>query len=268
MALNKNADQTSSAKAFEAPDDEQGGTAATQTRTLSADDRIAAQLAKEQAAAPVQEQAASQTTAVAAKATGGAVVSSIAKANPYAALKNAIRVDYNTLPALMATNGNIQYKKTKKLMGDTIGLELISIQDHWVMSPGGESDDEESKKFLMYSDDGIMSRDGESMADGVARAKAAGYDKAAIKKRLILVGAIFDGGKSPELVGDVVQIDCAPSTANNFNQHQISTAYKVGKGLASADRALMLKLTADVKDENKKQWTEIVFAIWPQGPSA
>lgn len=262
MALKQNAE--TSGKNFEAPDDENGGEGVAATgRAPTADERIAAQLAKEKASAPAPEQAAAQTTAVAEKATGGAVVNSIAKANPYLALKNAIRVDYNTLPALMATNGNIQHKKTKKLMGDTIGLELISIQDHWVMSPGGESNDEESLKYLKYSDDGITTRDGESMAEAVKAAKNAGYDKAAIKKRLILVGAIFDGGKLPELVGEVVQVDCAPNTANNFNQHQISTAYKIGKNLVAADRALMLKLTADVKDERKMQWTEIVFSIWP-----
>lgn len=268
MALNKNADSTP-AKNFEAPDgDEAGGAVETQTRTLSPDERIAAQLEKEKASTPVQEQAASQTTAVAAKASGGAVVSSIAKANPYLALKNAIRVDYNTLPALMATSGGIQYKKTKKMMGDTVGLELISIQDHWVMSPGGDSNDEESLQYLKYSDDGVLTRDGESMADAVVAAKKAGYEKAAIKKRLILVGAIFDGGKMPELVGDVVQIDCAPNTANNFNQHQISTAFKVGKGMMSAEGALMLKLMADVKDENKRQWTELLFSVWPVAAAA
>lgn len=260
MALKQNAE--TSGKNFEAPDEENGGEGVAATgRAPTADERIAAQLEKEKASAP--EQAAAQTTAVAAKATGGAVVTSIAKANPYTALKNAIRVDYNTLPALMATNGNIQHKKTKKLMGDTIGLELISIQDHWVMSPGGDSNDDESLQYLKYSDDGVLTRDGESMAEAVKAAKDAGYDKAAIKKRLILVGAIFDGGKLPDLVGEVVQIDCAPNTANNFNQHQISTAYKVGKGLATAERALMLKLTAEVKDERKLQWTELSFSIWP-----
>jgi hypothetical protein len=186
-------------------------------------------------------------------------------ADPFKALDNALKVDYNTLPRIMVTNGNVQNKENKKLMGDTVGFEIISIQKHWVLSPGGETKDEESLEFVRYSDDGKVSRDGEDMADCLEAAKEAGYAKAAIKERCILVGCLFDSGKLKEMANELVQIDLAPNSKKNFEQYRITTAFKVGKGLMDPELANRVQIEAVVQSKNGNDWTEASFRSYPTG---
>lgn len=261
MSLTKNAAK------FESDESELGDTAtATKPATKpTADERVAAAAAKAAAApaaAPAAEAAPSAERAVAAQKPNAAALT-IAQMDPFKPLENALKVDWNTLPRVMATNGGFQNKETQKMMGETIAVEILSIQEHYVVSPGGDIDDEESRPFLKYSDDGITTREGESVAECVQRAIDAGYTKAARKHRCILVGALIDpGSKTPEMLDDLVQIDLAPNSFKNFNQHRFTTAYKVGKGKALAEGSTTVRMTGLVKNENKMNWTEATFAAY------
>ncbi len=229
------------------------------TRQLTADERVAMQLAKQPAAQPAAQP---ETKAVAVKAAGTTAVANIAKSNPYTPMKDALRVNYDTLPRLMATNGNFQNKETKKLLGDVVGFELISFQDSYVMSPGGDTDDEAAREFLRYSDDGKVSTDGQLMTDIMAAAKEAGYEKAAIKHRVILVGSLFNPGKLADMQDAIVQLDLAPNSVKSWTQLQIGVAFKVLKNLMPVEGTERLRLEIIVKDENKNQWSEVSFSLW------
>jgi hypothetical protein len=266
-------------KSFDNEESEMGneGAADTSTRPLTANERVAVAAAKTAAAAEAAAEAdteaktitkaaeektaaPSEQRAVAA-APNRAVGAAVMKADPFKPLDNALTVDWNTLPRVMATNGGFQNKETQKMMGDELKLEILSIQEHWVVSPGGDINDEEARPYLKYSDDGKTTREGEDVQDCVQRAIDAGYTKAALKKRCILVGAlVFPGSKMPEMEGDLIQIDLAPNSLKNFNQHRFTTAYKVGKGQVAAETANIVKITALVKNENKLNWTEALFS--------
>lgn len=264
MALTKNAP-----KDFES--DDSGMDNADETVALTADQKVAAAMAKKAAVAEskpkdeVKQEAvapsASKEVAVAAPA-GSSLATKMVQSDPFKPLENAIHVDYNTLDRIMVTNGNVQNKETKKLMGDSCVLELISIQKHWVMSPGGDKEDEESLEFLKYSDDGIHVRDtGELLTATRDAAIAAGYTKARIIERLILVGMIVDAGKlQAEMEGSLVQMDLAPRSKANFEKHRISTAFRIGRGLQKAEGAEKVRITCDVQSKGSNNWTDALFS--------
>lgn len=264
MAIVKaNANTNTNAKSFEDDNsdlDMVTGAAEQETKPLTANERVAAAAAKAAAAAAPKEDAkpASTQRAVAPQGTR-AVGASLKMEDPFLDLENALSVEWNTLPRIMPTNGNFQNKETQKLMGDAITVEILSIQDHYVVSPGGDIDDEEAKPFIKYSDDGITTREGESVADAIAAAVEAGYTKATCKKRMILVGGIVDGGKAPEMNGELFQMDCAPNTVKNFKQFRFSNAYQIGKGQKTAEGSNIVDLFTIVKSEKKMNWTEAGF---------
>lgn len=265
MSLTKNAVK----KDFENDESELNGgveTATPASTKPTADERVAAAAAKAAKAAEAETASAApaSTERAVAPQKANAAALTIAQQDPFKPLENALKVDWNTLPRVMATNGGFQNKETQQMMGETIVVEILSIQDHYVVSPGGDIDDDESKPFLKYSDDGITTREGESVMACVQAAIKAGFAKAACKKRCILVGALIDKGskESGLAVEDLCQIDLAPNSLKNFNQHRFSTAYKVGKGSLPAEGANTVRLTGLVKNDKKLNWTEATFAAY------
>lgn len=223
-----------------------------------------AQKAAAAAAARAEAEAAkpSEQTAVAAR-PAGAVAVPMHKLNPFKEIENVFPVKFNTLTAIMANQGNFIHKDSNKTMGDTIVLELVSSQKHWVLSPGGDTNDDESLPFVKYSDDGITSQDGLDMNECLARTKAAGYDKAKIAERTILVGCLIDPGKVKDLADQMVQIDLPPSSAAHYDRHQLSTAFAISKGKASAEGQTIVKMECTVKTKGKLTWTEVLFSKAP-----
>lgn len=277
MALNKNK-AAEFENGSELGDDiavlEEGAAAGADTQTLSADDRVAAAMAakaagksktetkKEEPTAVVKEEVKASTSTEVAFAKPNSLATTMAQVDPFTKMENAIKVDYNTLTNIMVTNGNVQNKDNKQLMGDSCVLELISIQKHWVMSPGGESKDKESLEFLKFSDDGIHVRGtGQLMTEAQELAVAAGYKKARINERRILVGMMVDAGKlASTMNGELVQMDLAPRSMANFHRHRVSTTFRIGKNLQTAEGAEIVKIGCDVKSENGNNWTDAIFS--------
>lgn len=184
--------------------------------------------------------------------------------NPFKAVENAFPVAFNTLRQINAVQGNFMDKDTGKPLGDVIGLELISTQTHFVLSPGDDSD--ESKNFVKYSKDGITSDDGESMLELLRMTKEAGYPDASINERVYLVGCLFNSGKVKELADEMVQIDLPPTSKAQFERHKLGTAFGIGKGKKTAEGQMLLRLECIVKNGTrgtaKLNWTEVSFSQW------
>lgn len=268
------------ANKFETPEDGdviENGSDTVETKTLTADERVAAAIAAKGAAAAsaaktVEEKveaapAASASREVAA-AKPNAVATTVMSQDPLKDCENALRVNYNDLTQIMVTNGNVVLKEGKELLGDYVGLEIISFQDQTVCSPGGESGDEEAKEFLKFSDDGVTVRDtGELLTDALQAALTAGYEKARIVKRLILVGALVFPGKDKkgnvheELRNELVQIDLAPRSLAAFKAYRINAAFKVSKGLLDPQSALRVRLGAKVMSKGSNNWTDAEFSV-------
>lgn len=257
MALKKpNAAQTPT---YENPDDEVLDAEDTVTETVSPAQRLQAaadkRAAEEKAAAKSEDKSALTTQ----KATQVAVHKPME--NPFKPLEDAFRVKFNTLMAIQANQGNFIQKDTNKMMGDTIVVELLSTQKHWVMSPGGDSDDPKSLPYLKYSDDGVNVQD-EDMTLIEARDLAieAGYEKAKISERMYLVGALVNAGKLPDLEGQMVQIDLPPSSVAHWQRHELATAFAISKGKATAENQNVVKMECTVKTKGKTTWTEAIFS--------
>jgi hypothetical protein len=262
MALNKNA-QT---PAFEALDDD----AVDQGAAIrsSAQERLAAAAASHAETKPAEETVTSSSTAVATtKPLGGQVAARKPMVNPLELLKNAFPVQFDTLRGLKVTNGNFVDQMTGKVIGDTLGMELLSYQDQWVISPGVDGD--EGKEHVRYSDDGHTTTQGEDCNDYLAKLKKAGFDEAKMSKRTVVAGALFDIGDKgrkvlPELQDSLVQISLAPTSKASFDRYTLDQAFKIGKGFISPDGAQLLKIECAPQSKNGKDWTVANFSRWPE----
>lgn len=195
--------------------------------------------------------------AVAAVATG-AVAIKHQSLNPFSDMEKAYEVDYNTLTQVMATNGGFFEKETSVALGDSLVLQLMSYQSNFIISPGIDGD--EAKKLVRYSSDGINTKDGESCSEYIKELKEAGYDKAYMSKRIVLVGALLDAGKAPDMTDSLIQIDLAPTSKTLFDRYVIQSAFNVSKGKTTRENASKLRITAKVaKNANNKIYTLVNF---------
>lgn len=266
MALTKNANAQASTPAFEAPDDDNTvDTAAAAEQAAirqSAQERLKAAAAQHQASKPADEAKSSTSREVAAPA-GTQVAKARPMINPLEPLKNAFPVEWDTLRNLVITNGNVMDKTTSKALGDTIGLELLSFQDQWVVSPGVDGD--EAKEFVRYSDDGITTTQGEDMKEYLAHLKQSGYTEAKISERMVICGSVFDigvkGAKDlKELQDALVQISLPPTSKATFKRYQMDQAFKIGKGFIEAKGAERVRIECDVVTKGQMSWTVANFS--------
>lgn len=250
MALTKNA--VKNTPAFEAPDDENDGDTAVE---LSPAERLKA-AADERAAAA---KPASTSTAVATKAAGQVAVAK-ALIDPLKALENAFPVEYDTLRNLLVTNGNVMDKDTSKPLGDIIGLELLSYQSQWVVSPGVDGD--EAKEHVRYSDDGVTTTQGEDCNEYLQSLKSSGFPEAKKSERVVIVGSVFEPGKLKDLKDSLVQINLPPTSKAAFQRYRLDQAFQVGKGKIDAEGAERIKIECSLVTKGKMTWTVATFTRW------
>lgn len=172
-------------------------------------------------------------------------------------LRNQLRVDYNTLAQVQATQGSFIDRETEEVLGDEVVIELLSWQDSYVCSP---NDDAAPKELVKYSEDGITTKDGTSMADHLASLKDDGYAKAKITHRVVLVGALKSANKGENLVGELVQIDLPPTGKAQFDRYVANCAWKIRSGALSAEASKTVKLTASIaKGQGSVKYTLVRF---------
>lgn len=174
--------------------------------------------------------------------------------------KDKLRVEWNTLDRIQASNGNFmdKGKGSGVSMGDQIQLRLVSWQDSYQVSPG--SDDAEAKQYVRYSDNGKTLSDGSSIAEYVQRLKTElGYPKAACDHRVVIAGVLEATTKETRLAGGLVQIDLSKTSRSEFDKYRVGTAFKIGKGLLKPEHAMLMTMTAEVAAANGKEWTLVRF---------
>jgi len=216
------------------------------------------------AAAPVAPPAAAPVAPPAAhlpavQATG-ALVAPGASGNKriVEAMKNALTVDWNTLFRVKANQGRFSGENGIEF-GGWIAAELLSWQDSWLISPGGDTD--EAKELARYSDDGITVKDsGEACATYVQRLVSLGYKDAGVKKRCVVVMALQDCEKEVALdEGHLFQIDLPPTSKAKFDQYTIQTVFDIDKGRYTDEQAKRMRLEAVPTKAGKNEWTVVHF---------
>jgi hypothetical protein len=258
MALNKNTAAQTQSPAFEAPDDDTVDQAAA-TRS-AAQERLAAAAAQHQATKPAEESASRE---VATKSpTAGQVAKTKPMVNPLETLKNAFPLEWDTLRNLMITNGNFVDKSTNRVLGTSMGIEILTFQDQWVIGTGTDGD--EGKENVRYSDDGVTTTKGEDVQAYLKQLKESGFPKASISERVVLGFAITElspkGKKEmPELEGTLAQISLPTTSKATFKRYQMDQAFKIGKGFVEPEGAQIVRVDCDVVTRGDMSWTVANF---------
>ena len=206
---------------------------------------------------PAQEAAAAEVASTAiAKAANTAVAAPAGKMKTVLEdLRDVIpTLDFGTLPRLTGSNGNI-IDPEKRLLGDEIELTLISFNDEYVVTPG--EDDDESKKHVRYSNDGIhINETGQPVADYVAHLRDnEDYPNAARKHYVQLIGILTGSKKDSDLVNQMVVVSLSPGSRKLWEGFRLQESVKVRMGLRKAEGTENLTIKAEVKTQGKNTFT-------------
>lgn len=205
------------------------------------------------------QQPAAPTPAPAAPPASAALAVKSSTEHPLQELKNALTVEFNTLSALILSNGNLLLRESKKPVGDTIQLELMSYQDSYIVAPNNEK---APVSVVRFSDDGIMCKDGvTSVKEHLQWLHTNGYPKAALKSRVIIVGAVEKCAKNAELIGTLVQIDLSPASRAQWLRYEANALYKFQKGLVTKEALRHITVQAEIATSGSNTYTLAVFAI-------
>ena len=202
---------------------------------------------------------AAKSTAVAAQGSR-AVAGFNGIANPITALKDAVKVSYDSLTSIVASNGNFLERETKKSVGDEIVFELLSWQDSFVIQAGDDKDPEET---VRYSDDGIVCSDGTLVKDHLEELRNMGYEKAAVKERAVVVGSVISCVKGPQLVDDLVQFDLSPKSKGKFSRYQLLALNALRLGKATPEQVTKVRAHTELATAGNNTYTVVVFEIAP-----
>lgn len=204
--------------------------------------------------APVKDNAVATRPAAKPPITGG-----LGLVSPFSILKNQIepgQLAFGSIPRYTATNGQI-VDSDKKSVGTWIQFEPVSYNDLYMVAPG--SNDDDSKEYLKFSHDGETCDDGSgSLEQAVADAKAAGYEKAAVKKYIELFGILLSGEKIPEgssSLNKLVMLSLSPESAKAWEGYMIQAAVQVKLGRMSAEDLKVITSNAVVKNYGTTTFT-------------
>jgi len=205
-------------------------------------------------------EAATVTTAVATTKPSAVVAkpsfSSIT--NPITGLKDAVKVAYDSLTCLVASNGNFLERESKKSVGDEIVFELLSWQDSYVVQAG---DDKAEKTTVRYSDDGVVCSDGTLVKEHLETLRELGYEKASVKERAVVVGSVITCTKGPQLVDDLVQFDLSPKSKGKFSRYQLMALNALRLGKATAESVTKVRARTEIAQAGSNAYTVVVFEI-------
>lgn len=213
----------------------------TETDTASA---ASTDTAASPAAAAADAPAADKPKTAVAKPQNTALALPTLTLNLFDQVKDALPVEYNTLNQIIANQGNLQDRETKTILGDTAVFKILSWQDAFVVSP---EDDAAPDDEVRYSDDGITCSDGTLVADHIAHLKEIGFEKARLKERAVVVGAMVSAVKSDMLNGQLVQFDLSPASRTQWKRFMANASYAVSVNAKTPEQALHVKVTTSIR---------------------
>ena len=210
----------------------------------------------------------SATTAIAKASATSAAVPSLARMQPVLSeLQNALpSIDWGVLPRLVATQGQLR-DGDKNRYGEHVIFSLLSYRDYWVVSPGDDS--QEAKEYVRYSDDGVtLTDDGRDVNEYLNELRVVhGYEKAAKKQYTSLIGILEEADapkeKAEDNIGQMVEVSLSPQSRKSFQAYLLQRTVQVARGSASAEGADRLKLVAEAKSANGKDFTLVKVTAAP-----
>lgn len=178
-------------------------------------------------------------------------------------LKDALRVDWDTLTRIKANQGRLATADGKIVFGEWLEFELLSYQDNWLISPGKDTD--EARDLARYSDDGVHLKDShETCEEYIQRLKEMDYPDARMSKRVILVASLTDCDKDVSVEdGMLFQIDMPPTSRAAFERYKNQQAFDIAKRKIEPHQAAFIRATASVEKQRgneKNEYTALNFS--------
>lgn len=199
-----------------------------------------------------------KTTDVAVKKDNAVVVATKIDMRALDKFKDAMRVEYNTLNQVIASNGNFLDRESKKVLGDVVVFTLLSFQDSWVVDPG---DDDAPDDMVRYSEDGVTCSDGTEVEAHLAFLKANNFPKARLKQRVVVAAAIESAGKTEEFNGTLMQFDLSPKSRTQWMRYTANAAYGLHIGKYTPEQVSRIKATAVLSTKGTDTFTEAHFDV-------
>ena len=204
--------------------------------------------------APVVTAVATTTTRALSAPTAASVISK----NVISDLKDAFRVEFDSLPNIGASQGTFNLKADDTDLGTELKLQLLSYQSSWTASPNDLKADSE---LVKYSEDGVTSKDGVNLAEHIEDLKAQGYSKAKIAHRVVLVGELLESKIPCESIGELVMVDLPDSGRRAFNSYTLQASYAVAKGRKTLEEAAVLTLKTTIeKTKSGEKYTKVAIS--------
>jgi uncharacterized protein (DUF4415 family) len=226
----------------------------------SEDGKTADAAAQPSATASESKPEAAATTAVGTKQNTSVAVSAKVDMRVMDKFKDAMRVEYNTLNQVIASNGNFLERESKTVMGDEVVFQLLSFQDSFVVDPG---DDNAPDEMVRYSDDGVTCSDGTNVEEHLKFLKGAGFTKARLKQRSVVVGAIEASAKASQYNGTLMQFDLSPKSRTQWQRYMANVAYGLHIGKYTEEQVLRIKAVAKLATAGTDTYTQATFEVAP-----
>ena len=242
MSLKNN---TATAATFEAADG---------LEEVAADSLVSSTVVADPAPAPAVTAVATTTTRALSAPTAASVISK----NVISDLKDAFRVEFDSLPNIGASQGTFNLKADDTDLGTELKLQLLSYQSSWTASPNDLKADSE---LVKYSEDGVTSKDGVNLAEHIEDLKAQGYSKAKVAHRVVLVGELLESKIPCESIGELVMVDLPDSGRRAFNSYTLQASYAVAKGRKTLEEAAVLTLKTTIeKTKSGEKYTKVAIS--------
>lgn len=198
------------------------------------------------------------TTAVAVSKPNAVAIAKPVDLNAMARFKDVMKVEYNTLDQIIATNGNFMDRETKTVLGDTVVFNLLSFQDSFVVSPNDEDAPDDT---VRYSEDGVVCSDGTAVQAHLDWLKSNGFPKASLKQRAVVVAAIESAIKTEAFNGKLVQFDLSPSSRTMWKRHMANVAYGLSTNQLQESQVQRVKAETTLKQKGTDTYTQVVFSV-------
>jgi len=169
--------------------------------------------------------------------------------------------NYGDFVSITASQGSFQESGSGgRELGKWIAFRPIQAKIKMVCSPN--SQDEESKQYFAAVYEGEVTMDGRTIEECVQDAKAAGYDKADVKKYIDLFAYVVghDVGDNC-LVDEVVMLQLSPMSVISWSKFAKKLEMRAAYGnleVPAAGFVVKAKATAD-KNKAGKQYTKYEF---------
>lgn len=147
-------------------------------------------------------------------------------------------------------------------LGKKIAMEMLSYNERFVVTTGAQND-KEADKLVKFSPDGKVTEDGTDVNEYIAYLKEQGYDKAAKKKYLALIGFLVykDGNEIEPEDREIISVQIPPMSVALFTRYQMTHGVKVSQGVA--EDSPILFLTQEKVKGDKTNYASINFSSKP-----